>query len=371
MMVNFIRIILVVLLFFYFQFFPQSRLEAPARPAAPFYEVIGVPTGQTQEQLKQQLHRYIERRHYPPGKEPVIVGLPQVRFIPVYTPLPFYQPNTLSYIAYNKGKDITFFNPFCTCDDQPEVKRIKKAIALQRNSLEKLLVMRSALYNYYLYHDTLPKQLDALTAPFPHNYLSQIPFVQPIHDGRAPALENTGIIYQPERFDPQQAWQTIAEVLRIGGMPEPSIELQPLEIVVYQPSFRMIVYAGPYTVRSYYIGLGAADRTPAGVYFITKKVNQPLSQSKVYGTRGLVLSDTDYAIHGTNDPASIGKAVSKGCIRLHNFQVEEIFSMISIGTKVTITEKAAPGFHQPNAPGFYLKARKDEENPGNVYHWKH
>jgi hypothetical protein len=366
-----IRIISIFLVFFYFQFFPQQHLEAPGRSPETFYEVIGVPTGQTHEQLKQGLRDYIKKRNYPPGKTPVIIGVPQVLFIPVYTPLPFYQPSSLSYIASNNGEDITFFDPFCTCESNEEISSIKKTIALQRNRLEKLLVVRSALYNYYLYNGKLPEKLSELTAPFPVNYLSQIPFVQPVHNGLILPLENTGVIYQPSLFNPQQAWQTLNEVLRIGGMPAPSVELKPLEIVVYQSSFRMIVYSGPYTVRSYYIGLGAEHRTPVGTYFITKKINDPVSKSKVFGTRGMVLSDTDYAIHGTNDPNSIGKAVSKGCIRLHNFQVEELFSMAPIGTRVTITEGAAPGFHQPNAPGFYLEARKDEENPKQLYHWKH
>ncbi|GEN34934.1 L,D-transpeptidase [Aneurinibacillus danicus] len=367
-----IKIISIFLVFFYFQFFPQQRVEAPpGQVPEPFYEVVGVPTGQTPGQLREQLHRYINKRNYPPGKVPIIVGVPQVRFIPVYTPLPFYQPNSLSYIAYNSGEEMTFFDPNCLCDNNPEVRRIKKKIALQRSSLEKLLVMRSALYNYYLYNRKLPETLSELTGPFPKNYLSQIPFSQPVHSGTVPALENTGIIYQPELLQPGQVWQTMDDVLRIGGMPEPSIALEPLEVVVYQSSFRMIVYSGPYTVRSYYIGLGAEHRTPVGVYFIRLKVSEPLSQSKVYGTRGLVLSDTDYAIHGTNNPKSIGKSMSKGCVRLHNVQVEELFSMAALGTKVTITEGAAPGFHQPNAPLFHLKARKDEENPHQVYYWKH
>ncbi|MCP1355199.1 L,D-transpeptidase [Aneurinibacillus migulanus] len=365
-----IRILSILMVFFYFQLFPQQKAEAPPHQREPFYEVIGVPINQTQEQLREQLRRYIKWRAYPEGKEPIIVGVPQVRYIPTYIPLPFYQPDSLSYIAYRNG-DMTFFDPNCVCDDNVEVSRIKKQIALQRAGVEKLLIVRSALYHYYLEHKKLPETLEGLTGPYPSNYLSQNPFSQLVHSGTSLALENTGIIYQPERLRSEQVWKSMGEVLRIGGMAEPSIAIEPLEITVYESSFLMLVTSGPYPVRSYEVGLGAEQRTPTGVYSIKRKINQPVSLSGVYGTRGLVLSITDYAIHGTNMPSSIGRAVSKGCIRLHNNQVEELFSMVSLGTKVTITNDAPSNYRQPNASPFYLKARKDEETPGIVYHWKH
>ncbi|BAU29380.1 L,D-transpeptidase-like protein [Aneurinibacillus soli] len=363
-----VQIISILFLFFYFQLLPAEPAAAPTSDRKPFYELIAVPTGLTHIQLEAQLEMYKKERHYPPGEEPIIVAVPQVRYIPIYTPIPFHQPETLYYIA-PPGGPVKFFDPTCMCESDPEVSRLKKALEQQRLQLERLLSVRSALYNYYLYNKKLPASLTELTEPFPNNYLSEIPFQSSIH-GNVPALEETGVIYRPELFNPTQAWQTLDEVFRVGGMREPTFPLMPLEVVVYQSSFRMIVYTGTIPVRSYYIGLGAENRTPLGTYFIKLKVNEPLSQSKVYGTRGLVLSDTDYAIHGTNNPASIGQAISKGCVRLHNFQVEELFSIAPIGTKVTITNNAAPEFRQPNARGYYLKARENEKNPTQVYHWK-
>lgn len=43
-------------------------------------------------------------------------------------------------------------------------------------------------------------------------------------------------------------------------------------------------------------------------------------------------------IHGTHDPASIGKRASEGCIRLENSQVETLKQFVSVGTKVVIEE---------------------------------
>ncbi|WP_421692911.1 L,D-transpeptidase [Aestuariivirga sp.] len=58
------------------------------------------------------------------------------------------------------------------------------------------------------------------------------------------------------------------------------------------------------------------------------------------GARALYLfvdgNDTLYRIHGTNEPASIGKAVSSGCIRMLNEDVAELFDLVSIGTAVIV-----------------------------------
>jgi lipoprotein-anchoring transpeptidase ErfK/SrfK len=58
------------------------------------------------------------------------------------------------------------------------------------------------------------------------------------------------------------------------------------------------------------------------------------------GARALYLfangADTLYRIHGTNDPRSIGRAVSSGCIRLLNEDIAELYELVKIGTKVIV-----------------------------------
>src|ERR1700733_5547442 len=54
------------------------------------------------------------------------------------------------------------------------------------------------------------------------------------------------------------------------------------------------------------------------------------------GARALYLGNTDYRIHGTNDPTTIGKRVSSGCIRLQNADVIDLFSRVGVGTKVVV-----------------------------------
>jgi lipoprotein-anchoring transpeptidase ErfK/SrfK len=54
------------------------------------------------------------------------------------------------------------------------------------------------------------------------------------------------------------------------------------------------------------------------------------------GARALYLGNTAYRIHGTNDPTSIGKHVSSGCIRLQNADVIDLYNRVGIGAKVVV-----------------------------------
>ena len=54
------------------------------------------------------------------------------------------------------------------------------------------------------------------------------------------------------------------------------------------------------------------------------------------GARAMYLGSTEYRIHGTNDPTTIGKNVSSGCIRLENSEVEDLYSRVNVGTKVIV-----------------------------------
>ncbi|MBN9263429.1 MAG: L,D-transpeptidase [Hyphomicrobium sp.] len=55
------------------------------------------------------------------------------------------------------------------------------------------------------------------------------------------------------------------------------------------------------------------------------------------GARALYLGATMYRIHGTDAPWSIGQAVSKGCIRMYNKDVIDLYDRIPVGTRVTVT----------------------------------
>jgi lipoprotein-anchoring transpeptidase ErfK/SrfK len=73
------------------------------------------------------------------------------------------------------------------------------------------------------------------------------------------------------------------------------------------------------------------------------------------GARALYLfqgeRDTLYRIHGTNEPGSIGRAVSSGCIRLLNQDVHDLYERVPVGTLVKVYgPAAAPRASEPRTP---------------------
>ncbi len=67
------------------------------------------------------------------------------------------------------------------------------------------------------------------------------------------------------------------------------------------------------------------------------------------GARALYLGKTLYRIHGTNQPSTIGKYVSSGCIRLTNDDIQDLYSRVQVGTRVVVLPGAPPATAQ-NAP---------------------
>jgi lipoprotein-anchoring transpeptidase ErfK/SrfK len=57
------------------------------------------------------------------------------------------------------------------------------------------------------------------------------------------------------------------------------------------------------------------------------------------GARAMYLGNTVYRIHGTNQPQTIGTAVSSGCFRLTNPDVSDLYDRIPVGTKVIIRQR--------------------------------
>jgi lipoprotein-anchoring transpeptidase ErfK/SrfK len=86
--------------------------------------------------------------------------------------------------------------------------------------------------------------------------------------------------------------------------------------------------------------------SPAGTFTIARRVKNPAyshngklvpaGAGNPVGTRWMGLSIKGYGIHGTNEPKSIGKAASHGCIRMARADLEEMFEMVSVGDTVEL-----------------------------------
>ena len=112
----------------------------------------------------------------------------------------------------------------------------------------------------------------------------------------------------------------------------------------------------------YGVGVGREGFTWAGVQTISRKAEWPdwfppseMIARQPYlprfvaggpgnplGARAMYLGSSAYRIHGTNDPSTIGKFVSSGCIRLTNEDVADLFSRVDVGTRVVVLAKNSP-----------------------------
>lgn len=100
-------------------------------------------------------------------------------------------------------------------------------------------------------------------------------------------------------------------------------------------------------VKVYDVAVGKpATPSPRGEFRVANRVQKPTyyhsgqvipeGPQNPVGTRWVGLSQKGYGIHGTNAPASIGKAVSHGCIRMRNADIEELFELLRAGDTVVI-----------------------------------
>lgn len=134
-----------------------------------------------------------------------------------------------------------------------------------------------------------------------------------------PAITNPALIYPGQR-------------IIIPGLPDPySI---PYYITVSLKNRRLTLYRSGQIVKTYPVGIGKMlTQTPVGEFVI---VNREPNPGGPYGVMWLSLSKRGYGIHGTNNPSSIGKEVSKGCIRMQNRDVLELARQVPNGTRVMI-----------------------------------
>jgi lipoprotein-anchoring transpeptidase ErfK/SrfK len=138
----------------------------------------------------------------------------------------------------------------------------------------------------------------------------------------------------------------------------------PGTIIIDTPNTYLYLVLGGGQAMRYGIGVGRDGFTWSGIQSITKKAEWPdwvpppeMIQRQPYlprhmaggpgnplGARAMYLGGTVYRIHGTNAPETIGTHVSSGCIRLTNEDVSDLYSRVSVGTKVVVlpmTERRA------------------------------
>ncbi len=219
--------------------------------------------------------------------------------------------------------------------------------------------------------DTLLENSDFIVA---HRELSNIYWKQP--DLRPQIMsrleENAARIYfnpQPHFLQPYElqsgdllqrvapkyslSWQYLAKLNRIS---DPSriragqklkVIKGPFSAFVDLSDFELTIHAHGFFVKRYSVGIGQDGSSPIGKFKVLEKIPTPQytdpdgkviaggAPDNPLGPYWLDLGDS-YGIHGTIDPTSIGKAESRGCIRMRNEEVAEVYDFLITGSEVVI-----------------------------------
>jgi lipoprotein-anchoring transpeptidase ErfK/SrfK len=133
---------------------------------------------------------------------------------------------------------------------------------------------------------------------------------------------------------------------RTGWIPAGSASLTPVDrwLVVYRGTRRFEFYVNGKVTRTGKIAVGAPGmETPLGLYYVQAKFDPSWSVLGAYAfeTSGYSkLSDWPgggvVGVHGTNTPELIGQAVSHGCVRLYNKDIQYLRSVVAVGTPIKI-----------------------------------
>jgi len=122
------------------------------------------------------------------------------------------------------------------------------------------------------------------------------------------------------------------------------------EVTIDKTDNELLVYFEDRFFKRYRVGTGEYGKTPVGTFEITEKIPQPTwwhpdgktipygHPDNLLGTHWLSLDIPGYGIHGTWEPETIGKQSSAGCIRLLNEDIQELYTLLPIGTPVTIED---------------------------------
>lgn len=153
----------------------------------------------------------------------------------------------------------------------------------------------------------------------------------------------------------------IKDATRIQESQKLKVPRGPFHARIYKSAFRLDVYLGDLYLRSFPVGLGADQGTPEGKWIVKERLSNPTyypsasaSEKRIVppddpknplgeywigleGIEGDAVGCFGYGIHGTIEPDSIGKAVSLGCVRMHNDDVAFLYKLMMPGQSTVTT----------------------------------
>ena len=145
---------------------------------------------------------------------------------------------------------------------------------------------------------------------------------------------------------------TVVLLLTVSAMAQkPEANVQEAKasrlILVSIPDRKLALIDGGKVVKVFPVAVGKESTpSPEGTFTIKTRLENPTYFHKgnvvapgphnPLGTRWMGLSEKGYGIHGTNEPKSIGKAASHGCIRMAKSDLEQLFGLVKVGDTVEI-----------------------------------
>ena len=270
----------------------------------------------------------------------------------------YQRPQTSSQYRNASGSQIVpagneVFQPSSARTSTPAVSSLPESLQSRMGEIDQMLLDGKTLsahrelsrlyWSHPGYRDVFAKRIEKTAqsiyfSPQPH-------FMQPYRVQPGDQLRRVAKLYNVP-------WEYIEKLNRIDARRiRPGQELKvirgPFSAIIELSRFELTVHTNGYFVRRYRVGIGQDGTTPLGNVRVLNKVVNPQytgpdnrviaanDPANPLGERWLDLGN-GYGIHGTIDPQSIGRAESRGCVRLHNADVEEIYNLLSVGSVVEI-----------------------------------
>lgn len=196
-------------------------------------------------------------------------------------------------------------------------KGIADDISKNDNAEVTLQILGNALLNYKAERGVYPKEITDLARFNPENWVSYIP-------------ENISYITSGESF-----------ILTLDKLSVKPTNIKPIKLILYPNNNFLTLYIGEEAQFNFLVSSSQYPATDTTELTVTKRIVYPNGQGSPYGSRALALSNGT-AIHGTNNPISIGYRNTEGSIGMNDKNIELLYSYVSIGTKVSISTDVSP-----------------------------
>ena len=178
----------------------------------------------------------------------------------------------------------------------------------------------------------------------------------------SPIITDEDVLYEVEPGDTlskiAKKFSTTVDLIKVSNSLESDVIYANSNLKISKTAYKILIdksqnlltlLSDGNIVKAYTVSTGENNSTPVGTFSIVNRIKDPPwykggkvipseSPDNILGSRWLGFSKEGYGIHGTIDPDSVGRQATEGCIRMLNSDVVELFTIIPVGTEVTIVD---------------------------------